>query len=149
MVEIGELERIAQEEYRRVVAYHVPVAFLGVELEREAPNIPLGISRAAFAGYRGETGKQLGLLADLRENPGAGVFGDVVGDGEGAVGAGTLGVHAAFGDYFTVEMGELLQKPHILQQLRSARAGSHYILVVDNGCPASGGKFFLAHDYSP
>jgi hypothetical protein len=32
MVQVGELERVAQEEHRRVVADHVPVAFLGVEL---------------------------------------------------------------------------------------------------------------------
>ena len=115
MVEIRELERVAQEEDRRVVADHVPVAFLGVELDREAADIALGIGRAAFASHCGEAGEQFGLLADLREDLGLGVFGDVMGDGESAVGARALGMHATLGNYFAVEMGEFLQEPHILQ----------------------------------
>ena len=48
--EVGELQGIADEEHRRVVADEVPVAFLGVELQREAAHVALGIRRAAFAG---------------------------------------------------------------------------------------------------
>ena len=68
VVEVGELERIAQEEHRRVVADQVPVAFLGVEFHGETADIALGIGRAAFAGHGGETGEQLGLFADLGED---------------------------------------------------------------------------------
>ena len=50
VVEVGELERIAQEEHRRVVADQIPVAFFGVELHGEAADIALGIGRAALAG---------------------------------------------------------------------------------------------------
>jgi hypothetical protein len=67
MIEIRELERIAQEEHRRVVANQVPVAFLGVELQCKAANVALGIGRAALASHRGEAREQLGLFADLEK----------------------------------------------------------------------------------
>ena len=51
-----------------------------------------------------------------------GVLGDVVGDGEGAEGAGALGVHPALGDDLAVEVGQLLQEPDVLQQHRTPRA---------------------------
>ncbi len=118
VVEVGELQRITQEEHRRVVAGHVPVAFLGVELDREAADVALGVGRTALTGNGGEARKYLGFLADLREELGAGVLRNVVGDGECAIGAGTLGVHAALGNHFAIEVGELFQKPDVLQQLR-------------------------------
>ncbi len=151
MVQIGEFQRIAQEEYRRVVADQIPVAFLGIELHREATNVALGIRRAAFAGHGGEAGEQFGLLADLRENFGSRVLRDVVGDGERAVSARTLGVHAPFGDDFAVEVGELLQIPDILQQLRAARAGGHHVLVVSDRTAGVGGQagLVLGHDQTP
>jgi hypothetical protein len=65
VVEVGKLQRVAQEEHRRVVADQIPVAFLGVELDGEAADVALGVGRAALAGHRGEAGEQLGLLADL------------------------------------------------------------------------------------
>ena len=74
LVEVGELARIADEEHRGVVAHHVPVAFLGVELQREAADVALGVGRAALAGDGGEAGEHLGLLADLREDLRAGVL---------------------------------------------------------------------------
>ena len=49
VVEVGELQGIAQEEDRRVVPHQVPVPLLGVEFHREAPNIALGVGGAAFA----------------------------------------------------------------------------------------------------
>ena len=104
VVEVGELERIAQEEDRRVVAHQIPVALLGVELHGEAADVALGVGGAALAGHGGEADEEVGLLADLGEDLGPGVAGDVVGDGEGAVGAGALGVHAALGDHLPVEV---------------------------------------------
>ena len=122
VVEVGELERVAQEEHRRVVAHQVPVALLGVELDREAADVALGVGRAALAGHGREAHEQVGLLADLREDLRLGVLRDVVGDGEGAERAGALGVHAALGDDLAVEVRELLEEPDVLQQHRAARA---------------------------
>ena len=138
VVEVGEFERIAQEEDRRVVAHQVPVALLGVELHGKTPDVPLGVGSAALAGHRGKAQEKIGLLADFGKNLGLGVAGDVVGDGKGAIGAGTLGVHAAFGDYLPVEVGKFLQIPDILQQHRAARSGGHGVLVVDDGSAVPG-----------
>ncbi len=52
--EVGEFQRVADEEHRGVVADQVPVAFLGVELDREAAHVAFGIRRAAFGGDGGE-----------------------------------------------------------------------------------------------
>jgi hypothetical protein len=95
VVEIGEPQRVAEEKHRRVVADDVPVAFLSIELQREAADVALGVGGAAFAGYRREAGEHRGLLADLGKDLGLGVASDVVRDGEGAVGARALGVHGA------------------------------------------------------
>ncbi|MPN01697.1 hypothetical protein SDC9_148908 [bioreactor metagenome] len=146
VVEVRELERIAQEKDRGVVADEIPVAFLCVELDGEAADVAFGIGCAALAGHGGEAGEELGLLADLAEHLGAGVARDVVGDGEGAVGAGTLGVHAALGNDFAVEVGELFEQPDILQQNRAARAGGHRVLVVDNRRAGSSREFLTLHD---
>ncbi len=87
MVEVRELERVAQEEDRCVVANKVPVALLGVELNRGAADIALRVGRAALAGHRREAQEEVGLLADRREELGLGVLGDVMGHREGTVGA--------------------------------------------------------------
>lgn len=148
--EVGELERVADEEHRGVVADQVPVAFVGVELDGEAAHIALGVGGAAFAGHGRKTQEQRSLLADLGEDAGAGVLGDVVGDGEGAVGARALGVHHAFGDAFTVEMGELFYQPEVLQQRRAARTGGQGVGVVGHRGARGGGQMLLVgHGHTP
>jgi hypothetical protein len=149
VVEIGELERIAHKEHRRVVPHQVPVSLLGVELHRKSPDVPLGIGGAALAGHGGEAHEEVGFLADLREDLGLGVLGDVVGDREGAEGPGTFGVHAALGDHLPVEVGELLQVPDVLQQRRPAGTCGHDVLVVDDGGSRVGGKLLLLAHRSP
>ena len=147
VVEVGELERITQEEDWRVVAHHVPVAFLGVELDREAADIALGIRRAALAGDGGKAREDLGLLAHLGEQLRLGVLRDIVGDSEGAIGARPLGVHAPLRDHLAVEVGQLFQKPEILQQHRAAWSGGHHILVVGHRAAVGRGQFgrFVTH----
>ena len=149
VVEVRELERVAQEEDRRVVADEVPVSFLGVELDREAADVALGVGCAALAGHGGEAHEEVGLLADRREDLGLGVPGDVVGDREGAVGARALGVHAALGNHLAIEVGELLQEPDVLQQRRPARTGGHDVLVVGDGRARIGGQLLLFHKFLP
>ena len=147
MVEVRELERVAQEEDRRVVADQVPVPFLCVELHREAANVAFGVGGAALAGDRGEADEHVGLLADSREYLGLGVCRDVVGDGECAERARALGVHPSFGDHFAVEMGKLLQEPDVLEQHRAAGTGRHRVLVVWNRRASDGRQLLLVgHD---
>jgi len=65
--EVGELQRIANEEDGRVVANQVPDAFFRVELERKAAGIPGGIREPRFAGDGGESGEDGGSLSDFAE----------------------------------------------------------------------------------
>jgi len=116
LVEIREFLGIPQEEHRGVVTHHVPVTFFGVEFERKAANIPLGICRAAFTRHSAEAGEHLGLLANFTENFGACVVGDIVGHGERAERTGPFGVHAALRDDFAHEIRKLFVEPDILHQ---------------------------------
>src|SRR3984893_17489648 len=98
MDEIGKLERIAHEEYRRIVADDVPVSLFGIEAQGEPAHVALGIGGTALARNGRESEECLGLVADLGERLGLGIFRDVVGDGQRAIGAGALGVLAALGN---------------------------------------------------
>ena len=80
----------------------------------------------------GEAQEHIGPLADLGEGRGARVAGDVLRDGELAVGARALGMHAALGDHLAIEMRQLLDQPDVLQQGRAARAGGLDVEVVDH-----------------
>ncbi|OQC60855.1 MAG: hypothetical protein BWX50_01675 [Euryarchaeota archaeon ADurb.Bin009] len=86
-VEVGELVGVAYEEDGGVVPDQIPVSLLGVELHGKAADVALGIGRTAFAGDRREAHEDVGLLADIGEEPGPGEPGDVVGDGERTEGA--------------------------------------------------------------
>jgi hypothetical protein len=56
-----------------------------------------------------------------------------VGDARRAEGARTLGVHAPLGDNLAGEVGELLDKPKILQEQRAAGTGTHAVLIIRDG----------------
>ena len=115
VVKVGELQRIAQEEYRRVVSHQVPVALFRIELHGEAAYVTLGVGSSTFSGYGREADKAVCLLAYLAEDGGFRVAGDIVCDGKSAVRTRTFGMHTAFGDYFPVEMCEFFDQPGILQ----------------------------------
>ena len=65
VVEVREAQRVAEEEHRRVVADDVPVAFLGIELQRGAADVAFRVRRAALTGDGGEAHEHRRLLADL------------------------------------------------------------------------------------
>ena len=50
-IKVREFERALQEECRCIVSRQVPVALIGIELDRKTSDIALGISRTASAGY--------------------------------------------------------------------------------------------------
>ena len=74
MDEIGELDRVLDEEHRDVVADEIPVAFLGVELDGEAAHVARRVHRAGPARHRREAHEHLRLLADLGQHLGARVL---------------------------------------------------------------------------
>jgi hypothetical protein len=61
--QVGELDRVLDEEHRDVVADEVPVALLGVELDGEAADVAGEVERALAAGDGREADETLGALA--------------------------------------------------------------------------------------
>ena len=78
MDEGGKEDGVADEEDGRVVAHQVPVALLGVELEREAAWVAHRVGRAALASDRGEAHRQRSALAHRGEHGRLAVACDVV-----------------------------------------------------------------------
>lgn len=143
VVQIRELERVAQKKDGGVVANQIPVAFLGIELDGKSAYIPLRIGGAAFARHRGKAHKDGCFLADAVEEGRAGVARDIVRYTEGAEGPGTFGVHAAFRDNFPIEMSDFLQIPHVLHELRSSRSGGEAVVIVCYRSSGSRGQFLV------
>ena len=151
MDEVGELQRIADEEDRRVVAGHVVIALFGVELDREAARVARGVGGALFAADSGEPGEHFGLLARPREELGARVLRHVGGALELAVGAGALGVHDALGDALAVEVRQLLHQVHVPRQDRPARPCGQRVLIVIHTRPGGERQLlrFVGHGLAP
>lgn len=103
--ETREQYGIPDEEDRGVVAYQIPDTIFSVEFHGETSRIPDRVSRSRFTSNSGESDGNRGLLADGREDFGAWILGDVVGDFEVAEGSSSLGVDHSFGDSFTIKMG--------------------------------------------
>src|SRR3979411_1920324 len=123
MNEVRELVWVAHEEHRRVVADEIPVAFLGVELDREAAYVAFGIGGTKLAGNGGETQDQWVLGAGL-QHLGLGVLRDIASDRQRAVRTPALGVHRTFRNALAVLVCELLNQLVVLQQHWAARAGA-------------------------
>ena len=70
--EVGELDRVLDEEDRDVVADEIPVALLRVELHREAAHVAGEVERALVAGHRREAHEHRGALAGALEQIGPG-----------------------------------------------------------------------------
>jgi hypothetical protein len=141
MVEVGELQRVAVKEHRGVVTDQIPVALPGVELDREPTDVPGGLCGTTLTRHRGEPDEQVSAFTHLGKHVCATVFGDVVGDGEGAVRPGALCVHSPLRDHLAIEVGQLLQEPHILEQHRPPAARGGHVVVVGDGRTGNGGEF--------
>ena len=105
MVKIRKFERVAQKEDGRIIAHQIPVTLLGVEFKCKTADVTFGVSSTAFSGHGGKAREHFSFFADLGKDLGAGVFGDVVGYGEGTISPGALGVHSSLGYHLPVEMG--------------------------------------------
>jgi hypothetical protein len=90
-----------------------------------------------FPGDGREAREHRSLLADLREDLGLGVAGDVVRNREGPVGTPALRVHAPLRDHLPVEMRHLLDQPNVLQKRRTARTGGQDVRVAATGDPVA------------
>lgn len=133
MDEIWELDGISDEEDWGVVSNHVPVSFLGVELDGVTSGVSGGISRSLLTSDSGETEENWGCFTDLTEEFGFGVFADIVGGFEEAVSSGALGMDDSFGDSLSVEVGELVNEVDVIEGDGSVFAGGDGVLVIVDG----------------
>ncbi len=143
--DVGELDRVADEEDGEVVADEVPVAVLGVELHREAARVAGGLGGVPPADDGGEADGEVGALAPLLEQLGPGVAVDgFVAPGavrlEIAVRRDPAGVHHTLGDALAVEVADLLQELVVLQRGGAAGADRALVLVVVDGVPLAVGE---------
>jgi len=133
--QVRELDRVANEEHREVVADEVPVAVLGVELHRKATRVTRHLRGVAAAGDGGEPDGEIGALALDLEQLGAGEAGDVLVAHaavrlEVAEGRRAAGMHDPLRYPLAVEVADLLQELVVLQRRRATRAD----LCAGSGC---------------
>ena len=119
--QVGELDRVLDEEDRDVVADEVPVALLGVELHGEAAHVAGEVGRALAAGDGREADEDGRLLAGALEEVGPGDVGERLVVLEVAVRPEAAGVDDALGDALVVEVEDLLAEVEVLEQRRAAR----------------------------
>ena len=131
--EVGEFQRIANEEHRGVVAHQVPVALLGVKLEGEAAHVAFCVGGALLTGHGGEAQEHRGLLADGIEQVGLAEGADVMGHGKGAVGARAFSVNHPLRDPFPIEVSQLFHQPDVLHQHRAAGPAVRLLLLSTTG----------------
>lgn len=136
--EVGELHGVPHEEHRGVVAHHVVVALVGVELQGEAAHVPPGVGGAQLTGNGGESGQCPARGSRLQEGR-LGVLAHVTGDGELTEGPRSLGVWAAFRNALPVETGELLHQGNVVKHERTVRADGQGLLVRGSRLTGFGG----------
>ena len=138
--EVGELDRILDEEDRDVVADEIPIALAGVELDREATHVARRVDRSRAAGDGREPGKHLGTLALLLEQVGDGDIGQAFGTFEIAVRRRSARMDDALGNALVVEVVDLLAIDFVFQQHRATRARLQLVLIVRDRRAVVGGE---------
>src|SRR5215471_19833748 len=104
MNEIGELVRIAYKEDRSVVSHQIPVAFLGVKLQRESAHVPFSVGSACLSCHSGEAGKYSRFLS-RHKNFGLCITYDISGNLERAVSTPALGMDGSLRNPFAILVG--------------------------------------------
>ena len=135
MNEVAELERVADEKDRGVVADQIPIAVGGIELHRKAAGVADGIRRAFLAAHLRKADEHIRLLADGRKHPRPAVARYIVGNSEGAVSAGPFRVDHPLRDAFPVEVRHFFNQLEVLHQRWPTRPGGQRVLVVANRNP--------------
>ena len=122
--EVWELNAIADEEDRGVIAHDVEVAFFGVETQGKAVHIAPGIRGALLAGHGGKAAHHRGDGA-LLEDLGLGIGRDIFRDVQLTKGAVALSVRRALRHALAVEVRELFNEVDIIERHWALLAGGH------------------------
>src|SRR5439155_10157887 len=107
MDEVGELDRILNEENRDIVADEIPVAFLRVEFDRKTTHIARKVRRSLVSGYGREPHKHGRFFAGPLKNVGLGDFGQRFVSLKETVSPVAAGMDHPFRDPLVIEMENL------------------------------------------
>ena len=138
--QVGELDRVLDEEDGMLLPTRSQFPWLGVELDGEAADVAGQVGRALAAGDGREADEDGGLLALALEEVGPGDVGERPVILEIAVGPVASGVDDPLGDAFVVEMEDLLPEVEVLQERGAAGAGLERVLVVGDRDALLGGQ---------
>ena len=131
--EVGELDRILDEEDGDVVADDVPVALLGVQLDGEAAYVPGEVEGTLAAGDGGEADERGGLLTGALEQVGGGEVRQRLVGFEESMCAVPAGVDDALRNPLVVEVEDLLAHDEVVEQRWPPVADAQRVLVVGDG----------------
>ena len=132
MHQVREFHCVLNKEHRHVIADQIPIAFVGIELDRKAAHISRGVFGAALARYGGETHKHRRNLASFLERRSTGDLRHRFVSLKVTVGARTACVHDAFGNALVVKMRDFFAQDKVFEQSRAAQTGLQRILVIRN-----------------
>src|ERR1700724_4662057 len=127
MDEVGELDRILNEENRDVVADEIPVAFLGVEFDCKTAHIARKIRRSLVSGDGREPHKHGRFFAGPLENVGAGDLGQRFMSLKETVSPVAASMGDPFRDPLVIEMEYLFPKMKIFEKHGSGLAGGQRV----------------------
>ena len=119
--EVRELDAVAQEERRGVIADNVIVAVFGVEAQCETVNVTPSVWGACLTSNGGEACSHRGDGARLEELR-LRVLGHVLGDVQLTECSVALRVWNTFGDILAVEVRKLLDEVNVIQDIRALTA---------------------------
>src|SRR5690554_1986324 len=143
LVKIREFIGVLHKENGSIVPGQVPIAFLGIELQGEAPDVPFGIRSAPFPCNGRKTGKHIGLFPYFGKYFCLGVSGNVMGYGKSTKSSRSLCMHSSLRNYLPVKMGQFLQEPKVFQEHRTPLSRSFYILILRYRSSGDRSKFLL------
>jgi hypothetical protein len=123
VVDMDELDRISNEENRRVETNHVPVTPVGLVLDSETSGVSSSVGRASLTTNGRKSHGGGAFVANLLEGLGVCDVGDVIGHLKVAMGSSSVGMDDSLGDSLSVEMGQSVNQIGVLEQQRAGRAG--------------------------
>ncbi len=137
--DVGELDRVLDEEHRDVVAHQVEDTLAGVELRRKTAGVPHRVGRAPRPQHRGEPHEHR-RLHPLGQERRLGHRARGAVPEEDTVSRRAPGVHDPLRDPLVVEVRDLLPQVVVLQQHRAARTGLQRVVRVRQPRSQCGGQ---------
>ncbi|MND79419.1 hypothetical protein D3C80_711610 [compost metagenome] len=130
MDQVGEFDRVLDEEDGDVVAHQIPVALGRIEFDGKAPDVARRIHRTGSSGDRREAREDLGLFSDLGEDFSRCVVFQTLGEFKKAMGGRSACMDDPLRNTLMVEVLDLLAQHKILEQGRTSGPKFERVLVV-------------------